>query len=123
MASESISQITKTGFKSCVVIQNHVNRGTEKDEGKPDDKHELAERYREEFAEYRNSEDIDYIKRFYDRVINILTKSQNDSKDIVRFAEYNKDLDRLRKQKFEDVYPEFYQLIKEEYDATPGRLD
>jgi len=86
-------------------------------------KHKLAERYREEFAEYSNSEDIDYIKRFYDRVINILTNSQNDSKDIVRFAEYNKDLDRLRKQKFEDVYPEFYQIIKEEYDATPGRLD
>jgi hypothetical protein len=58
---ESASQVKKDGPESRVVIQNHVNRGTEKDEGKPDDKHDLAERLPQQDDPDENSEQCEQI--------------------------------------------------------------
>jgi sulfatase maturation enzyme AslB (radical SAM superfamily) len=84
-------------------------------------KSQLADEYRELRKLY--TEDSEYVDKFYNRIINILTKNVNESKDLRSFIEYNKDLDKLRSQSFAQVYPRFYQMIQEQYDSVQGRLD
>jgi len=61
-------------------------------------------------------------KRLIDRVLERLLIDA-DAKAIIEFTEYNKDLDKLRNQKFIETFPELYEQIKDVWNSTDGRLD
>ena len=42
---------------------------------------------------------------------------------LVEFTQFNKDLDKLRNQKFTETFPELYEQIKGVWDQTDGKLD
>jgi hypothetical protein len=83
-------------------------------------KYQLADKYRELRKKY--TQDTVYVDKFFNRIIDTLTNNTDESRDLRSFIEYNKDLDALRDQSFQQTYPEFYKLIQEEYEQTPGRL-
>lgn len=57
-----------------------------------------------------------------DRTINRLQTKTKENK-IIEFVQYNKDLDKLRNQKFIETFPELYEQIKDIWDKTDGKLD
>lgn len=57
-----------------------------------------------------------------ERILDRLSKDA-DPKMLVEFTQFNKDLDKLRNQKFTETFPELYEQIKGVWDQTDGKLD
>jgi MoaA/NifB/PqqE/SkfB family radical SAM enzyme len=62
-------------------------------------------------------------EKIANRIILLLMQTKDDAVDITEFAEFTRDLDTLRSQDFKSVNPELYELIKDVFDITNGRLN
>ena len=57
-----------------------------------------------------------------ERILDRLSMEAEPDK-LVEFTQFNKDLDKLRNQKFIETFPELYEQIKDVWDQTDGKLD
>lgn len=69
-----------------------------------------------------NNKGLENYKELIDRVVERLSIT-SDKNAIIEFTQFNKDLDKLRNQKFIETFPELYEQIKDVWDNTDGRLD
>jgi MoaA/NifB/PqqE/SkfB family radical SAM enzyme len=67
-------------------------------------------------------ESLENYKELVDRVVERLLIN-GDKNAIIEFTQFNKDLDKLRNQKFIETFPELYEQIKDVWDNTGGKLD
>jgi sulfatase maturation enzyme AslB (radical SAM superfamily) len=71
--------------------------------------------YRDTISQYPNYQEL------LSRVLERLQETGN-QEHLVQFVEYNKDLDLLRDQQFDQVLPELCQQIQQLWQKHPGRL-
>lgn len=63
------------------------------------------------------------VDKVANRIILLLKQTLNENVDLTDFVQFTKDLDMLRDQDFKNVNPELYELVKQTYDTTSGRLN
>jgi len=62
-------------------------------------------------------------EKIANRIVLLLMQTKDDAVDITEFVEFTRDLDTLRNQDFKSVNSELYNLIKDVFDNTTGRLN
>lgn len=63
------------------------------------------------------------VDKISNRIIMLLDESIDDNIDLTEFVQFTKDLDKLRNQNFKTTNPELYELVKDVYEQTNGKLN
>ena len=83
------------------------------------------EKIRYKLKKYRHKlsqrKEYDTFIKLFDDIINRLD-APSEQKQLVEFTKINKDLDKLRNQKFTETFPELFSQIKHIWNNVDGKL-